>query len=117
LAFFTRNDTAGHQPALYASKRIADHVINLSFNYTALKAVQTISRPAEGIAFRTKHTALSFYGSEALEKKHSIGGPRARFDLQHKLPYRLCNENKVLSSQRNYSKSGFTITFNDVYRK
>jgi hypothetical protein len=81
LAFFTRNDTAGHQPALYARKRIAGHVINRGFNYTALKTVQTISRPAEGIAFRTKHTTLSFYGSEALEKEQSTRGPRAILDL------------------------------------
>lgn len=48
--------------ALYTPRRIAGHVINLSFNYRALKAIQTISRLSEGIAFRTKPTTLSFYG-------------------------------------------------------
>jgi hypothetical protein len=46
--------------ALYAPRRIAGHVINLSFNCRALKAVQTISRLAEGTAFRTNPTTSLF---------------------------------------------------------
>jgi hypothetical protein len=47
--------------ALYAPRLIDGHVINFSFNCRALKAVQTISRLAEGIAFRTNPASSLFY--------------------------------------------------------